>query len=265
MRALLVMLIFALALSGGPLSADSGGSPLFSEPAFAFELPVPLLRAIAKVESGVKPWTLNIAGRGYWYESKDGALAAARAALRQGLSVDVGMMQINSFWLRKYGISPEAALDPLANVYFGAWILRQELDRLGDMRAAIGSYHSPKPEKAENYARIVLSALEAGHKSSRGALEADPSASPASDLGSLGGDPPAPEASGDGDPPVGGSAAGEAEPGAAPQESSEDEPDPAGSPMLVQSPYKALASDDSMMASFNRSSMKIGHNLKDPK
>ena len=73
-----------------------------------------------------------------------------------------GLMQVNSWWLKRYEIPLEAALDPLANIYLGGWILKREIARHKDLRAAVGAYHSPNPDKARRYANVVLAALERG-------------------------------------------------------------------------------------------------------
>jgi hypothetical protein len=115
--------------------------------------------AMAKVESRLNPWALNVEGHGAWYNSKEDALKAAWAPFSQGRSLDVGLMQVNSRWLRKYDIPLEAALDPLANAYLGAWLLKSERDRLGELKPAIGAYHSPSADRANKYVDIVLAAL----------------------------------------------------------------------------------------------------------
>lgn len=129
----------------------------------ALDVPKPLVMAIAEVESGFHPWSLNIGGRSYRFDSKAETLAKAEEAWAAGRSFDLGLMQVNNWWLRKYNVSLETALDPLANIYFGGWILRQELDRHGgDPRAAVGAYHSPNPAKAARYAKQVMAVLERG-------------------------------------------------------------------------------------------------------
>ncbi len=87
-------------------------------------------------------------------------MAKAEEARAGGRSFDVGLMQVNNWWLKKYDISLEAALDPAANVYFGAWILKEELRRHGSLRAAVGAYHSPTAFRANRYADQVMAALE---------------------------------------------------------------------------------------------------------
>jgi hypothetical protein len=155
MRVFLFSLIFAYCVSQTGLNAD-----IFDGPSSKFNLPKNLLIAISKVESDLKPWALNIEGKSYFFDSRDDALAWAKEAHKSGRSFDLGLMQINSYWLKKFGVSPEAALDPLANIYFGGWVLNQEYQRLGDLKKAIGAYHSPSPDKANNYVRVVLGALE---------------------------------------------------------------------------------------------------------
>ncbi|MDR1083350.1 MAG: lytic transglycosylase domain-containing protein [Deltaproteobacteria bacterium] len=135
---------------------------LFIEPAETYNLSKSLLMAVSEVESGFNPWAVNVEGQAFIYDAKEEALAKISEARIAGKSFDSGLMQVNSYWLDKYGISPEAALDPAANVHFGGWILNQEFRRLGDMNSAVGAYHSPSPKKAKKYVQAVLAALEKG-------------------------------------------------------------------------------------------------------
>ena len=146
--------VLAVARPAEPLAV------LFTASATEFGLSETLLTAIARVESGLNPWAVNVAGRSYACQSREEALAVARAAQAAGQSFDVGLMQINSWWLKKYGLSLEAVLEPATNIRFGSWILKRELDRWGDLRRAVGAYHSPQPRRAEAYADRVLAALQ---------------------------------------------------------------------------------------------------------
>lgn len=140
----------------------SAWEEMFERPSRDLGTPAKLLAAIAKVESGFKPWSLNVEGRPYIFDSKAEALGKAREAWDAGRSFDVGLMQVNRWWLSRFGVSLEAALDPLANVYLGGWILKRELERRGSVREAIGAYHSPDPARAGRYADLVLGALARG-------------------------------------------------------------------------------------------------------
>lgn len=137
---------------------------IFDRPCLEMNVPKPLAMAIAQVESGLRPWVLNVEGRSFRFDSKAEALAKARQAKASGRSFDVGIMQVNNWWLDRYDISLEAALDPLANIYLGCWILKNEISRHPTLRGAIGAYHSPVPAKAERYAAQVLAALNDGPK-----------------------------------------------------------------------------------------------------
>ncbi|EML1601781.1 TPA: lytic transglycosylase domain-containing protein [Burkholderia cepacia ATCC 25416] len=100
-----------------------------------------LVRAIASVESGFNP--------------------SARNVNRNG-SEDIGLMQINSSWLptlARYGIDRTALLDACTNAYVGAWILSQNISRLGLTWNAVGAYNAASPHKRVQYARRVYREL----------------------------------------------------------------------------------------------------------
>ncbi|MGE4403236.1 MAG: lytic transglycosylase domain-containing protein [Desulfobulbus sp.] len=135
---------------------------MFQEAAQFWGVPTAWTQAIADVESGSNPWSLNIDGKGYKLASKEKAVAMAKHAEAEGRSFDSGIMQVNNFWLKKYGIPLEVAFDPLANIYLGSWILKQEIDRHGQTWEAIGAYHSPNESKGRRYAEMVKGALAKG-------------------------------------------------------------------------------------------------------
>lgn len=74
-------------------------------------------------------------------------------------SVDIGPMQINSIHLpelRPYGITAAKLLsDSCLNVYIGAWMLRREIDRAGDVWVGVGNYHSHTPSLHMKYRRLI--------------------------------------------------------------------------------------------------------------
>lgn len=158
---LLLLLWSFSALAEGAGAEDN--ERYFQNAAATVGVPVALTQAIAGVESGGSPWALNVAGRGHIHASRDEALAAARRADAAGLSFDCGLMQINNWWLKRYGIPLEAMFDPAANILLGSWILRQELDRAGgDAWTAVARYHSPDAVRGRRYAALVRRALERG-------------------------------------------------------------------------------------------------------
>ncbi len=138
-------------------------SPMFKQVAEEFALQPEILRAIADHESGYNPWALNVEGKSYYPKSKVEALVIIEKYKKK--SFDVGLMQVNSYWLNKFDLSPSKALDPEENVRLGAWILRYCLDNYGYSWRAVGAYHtgSPKkfPARSKAYAVKVLKKYKA--------------------------------------------------------------------------------------------------------
>lgn len=132
---------------------------LFDAPCARYQVPKALALAIARTESGCRPWVLNIAGQDVRPDSKEKALRLARTALHSGRSFDVGIMQVNAYWIRKYRWPLEQVLEPATNVRIGVWILAQEIRRHGLNWKAVASYHTPlhkNPERGRAYARTVV-------------------------------------------------------------------------------------------------------------
>lgn len=101
-----------------------------------------LFAAIAAQESSFHPWSVNLAGRSYFGKSKEDALAQ----IGNCSSYDLGLMQINSFWLSKLGITAEEALDPAMNVLLGSIILLDCVQRYG-VFDGIACYHAGRPDR----------------------------------------------------------------------------------------------------------------------
>jgi len=96
-----------------------------------------LLYAIAKTESSLNPSAIN--------RNKNG-------------SYDIGLMQINSRWLPtllKYGIREEQLLDACTSINVGAWILAENMRRLGNTWNAVGAYNARSSDKRLRYAMKV--------------------------------------------------------------------------------------------------------------
>lgn len=126
-------------------------------PAFAAEPepPTQLVEAIARQESGLNPLAVNIAGKPYFPATREEAEQLIRRAIAAGQSFDVGMLQINSWWMERLGINPLSLLDPAINERWGKWILAAEIARHGLNWRAVGKYHSPDPERGRRYAWLV--------------------------------------------------------------------------------------------------------------
>lgn len=151
MKKLVMFILFFLLI---PAMAHAQSSKdiirIFQEESKRFDVPVILLLAIAKTESNYNPWALNIAGKGYQPKSKNEAVNILKNNRKK--SFDVGIMQINSWWLRKYNIPYEVALDPRINIMLGAYIMAHNMESKGGLNwKSIGAYHSPNQKRQINY------------------------------------------------------------------------------------------------------------------
>ena len=132
-----------------------------------------LLQTIAAVESGVWnefhhayvawPWTVNAKGRGYYFKTKEEAIAAAKKFMAKGItSIDVGCMQINMKFHGKAFSSLEDAMDPYKNVSYSAKFLRTLYSRNGNSwEKAARDYHSGNSGEGAIYANRLTKRFEA--------------------------------------------------------------------------------------------------------
>jgi hypothetical protein len=126
-----------------------------------------LLAAIGMVESGRPdpvtgratpwPWTINVEGQGYFYDSKIDAIAAVQAFQARGIrSIDVGCVQINLLHHPNAFATLDEAFDPQSNAAYGARFLKSLYAGLGDWANAAAAYHSMTPEVAAPYRERVM-------------------------------------------------------------------------------------------------------------
>lgn len=133
MRKVLVSLVL--------FAASWADAACFEEAAKRYSVPIELLVAISKVESGGNPRAYNKNANG---------------------SHDIGHMQINSAWLptlARYGIDEEKLQDPCINTNIGAWVLAQNVARFGLTWNAVGAYNAATESKRLKYARKVQRVL----------------------------------------------------------------------------------------------------------
>lgn len=141
-------------------AASALAGDVFDVPCTRYGVPKTLVMAIAQQESSLHPWAVNVAGKDFMPATREEALAIIRAAEARRLSHDVGLMQVNNWWLQKLGISAETALEPNNNAMLGVWILAREFRRHGYGWKAVGAYHSPTPERQQRYALLVARRYE---------------------------------------------------------------------------------------------------------
>lgn len=129
-----------LRLAGAALLMSQAGhvQACWEEASQYYGVSAHLLYAIAKTESGLNPRAIN-------RSNKNG-------------SYDIGLMQINSAWLptlRKYGVDEQQLYDACTSIQVGAWILSQNMKRLGENWNAVGAYNAKSPELRVKYALKV--------------------------------------------------------------------------------------------------------------
>lgn len=130
------------------------------------QIPQGLLTAIALAESGrpgadgslsAWPWTINVSGRGRYFETKEEAVQETRKLLDAGeRSIDVGCMQVNLRYHPDAFPTVEDAFDPATNVAYGAKYLSELHGLQGSWARAIERYHSSEDGRREEYRDRVI-------------------------------------------------------------------------------------------------------------
>lgn len=138
----------------------------------AWGLPAGLLNAIGQVESGRSavaggvaawPWTINAAGQGYHFESRDEAIRVVGLFQARGVrSIDVGCFQINLQHHPLAFATLEHGFDPRTNADYAARFLSDLQARTGSWEAAVGAYHSATPALGNAYRARVFAAWMGG-------------------------------------------------------------------------------------------------------
>lgn len=129
-----------LALLGPKLAfASAGGWQCWADASKRYNIPVDLLYAIARVETGNKS---NLVSP----KNKNG-------------TYDIGLMQINSIHLprlKKMDITKDTLLsDPCVNLHVGAFILSEFITQYGYTWQAIDAYNAGRPTSHKTYAKKV--------------------------------------------------------------------------------------------------------------
>lgn len=155
MKALTAFLIVLMTFSVPFASVDSNLISASKYAAARTGIPEWLLLAVARAESGFNPYAVNVAGKAYHPASKEEAYSIILAAAGAGKSFDVGAMQINSFWFRKFNIPYHYGLDIQNSFLMGAEIIRDEIARNGTNWLSVGFYHSHTMWRAFRYSEKI--------------------------------------------------------------------------------------------------------------
>ncbi|CAE6849151.1 hypothetical protein R75461_07384 [Paraburkholderia nemoris] len=129
-----------------------------------------VLAGIALNESGRNgrawPWTLNIAGQGFFFRTREDAYRVVQSLIAHGRSdFDVGIMQINWGYHAHRFASPWDALAPATSIHVAEDILNENYSKTHSVAKAIAYYHSANPVPGQAYlARFArhLNQIQAG-------------------------------------------------------------------------------------------------------
>lgn len=125
-------------------------------------VPLSVLLAISLAETGRDqdgsfqpwPWTVNMEGKGVWFQSRFNALTFAKKNFDRGArSFDIGCFQINFKWHGEAFRTINQMFEPNANALYAAKYLKQLFLEKGTWDSAAGAYHSRTPIYANAYAK----------------------------------------------------------------------------------------------------------------
>lgn len=136
-----------------------------------YEIKEHLLQTISSVETGrwdyerkefvSWPWTINVNGKGYHFETKEEAVAEVKKLQKKGVTgIDVGCMQISLKYHKNAFASLEDAFDPEINMEYSAKFLTKLYKKRGDWQKAAMAYHSKVPSRGLRYKKRLLSRFE---------------------------------------------------------------------------------------------------------
>lgn len=132
-----------------------------------YNIPENLLLSISTIESGrwnratltsvTWPWTLNVEGKPYRYNSKEETLAALEDFRAKGKKlIDVGCMQVNMHFHPDAFPNDVTALEPRYNIEYAAQLLTSHYQKTKNWKRAIAHYHSATPKFGSRYLKKVV-------------------------------------------------------------------------------------------------------------
>nr|WP_310615722.1 transglycosylase SLT domain-containing protein [Pantoea cypripedii] len=167
-RRILMLIAGLVSAAGASGATDLQVIPeAYRQIAAAERVPAESLYSLAMAEStrktawGAKPWpwTINVAGKGYHYETREAAFTALLGFMQRWplKNIDVGVAQVNLGWNGHFFATYRDAFDPYINLRAAARILRACYDaRPGSWLQAAGCYHHPAGgQHAATYISIV--------------------------------------------------------------------------------------------------------------
>jgi soluble lytic murein transglycosylase-like protein len=137
MRKILITLLLTIGVS----FAEVPYQECFFRAAMQYDIPYQILVAIAKVESGFRPWVININQNGRSIKvinpkSVEEAAIYLQYLHDNGYNYDVGVGQINVRNIKRLGLRPQQLLDPCNNIMVSGLYSKR---KYFEIRAYMGS------------------------------------------------------------------------------------------------------------------------------
>jgi soluble lytic murein transglycosylase-like protein len=157
-----LILVISLSLCGNNVFAADGQvngqiEQLIKNTEQQYSIPSGLLVAIAKIESGMNAYALNVNGKSVLASNSREASSLIASARKVGISnIDVGIMQLNYRWHASGFASIQEMLNPQRNIEYAASFLLRLKKQHGTWHKALRYYHSAKPEHHRKYSRKVV-------------------------------------------------------------------------------------------------------------
>lgn len=135
--------------------------------AHRYQISPQILEAHVYVESRGNPYAVSAPKHGQ--PNSQGVLTYSTAhqrvqqLSRKGVMLDVGLAQINSTHMHRFGLDPVVLLDPCTNLQWAAYVIRDNINHYGETWTAVGRYvGSPKvPDHVlQSYSWKIYQALQ---------------------------------------------------------------------------------------------------------
>jgi soluble lytic murein transglycosylase-like protein len=143
----------------GTVESDHKAPPadMIERAALRYGIPSKLLLAVAMVESGCFPYSVNTSGRAIRFSSEAEVVRFVEGEVRRGnRNMSVGCMQLHYQTHGRYFASVADMVNYEKNILYAASLLRTLHDRYGSWEKAVKMYHSGRIKYNSRYYKKVM-------------------------------------------------------------------------------------------------------------
>lgn len=146
------------------LNQNSSVSSIIEQTEESNGIPKGLLKAMAEVESGCMPYSVNSRHRSLRFKTITEAVNVINQNVKKKyFNMSVGCMQIHYKTHRKNFQTVDSMLDCRENVAYAARLLKKLYNQYGSWEMAVKRYHSTNPKRSERYYKKVLAKYGKDH------------------------------------------------------------------------------------------------------